>query len=281
MLNLLKKSRRAGSAAELRAVLGDAEVPTFPTPVIRTLEALRSPRSTAAEVADALSADPGLTVRLLKLVNSAGFSPVKPVTSVDQAVAIAGFGAVESLVLSVGVNAVMPRRPVEGYEQARFWRAASRRAVVAKGLATELHPATSSLSFTAGLLQDMAIPLLAASRDDYSPLLVEWHNGGEDLHRLEAEAFDWGHSDVAEWLCQGWELPDSLSKAIRGHHEPQAQLAPPAVLLAAPLREEDQPEILEAVVTSASEDFGMKPDRVVAIIDEATASADELATLFI
>ncbi|MEM7276453.1 MAG: HDOD domain-containing protein, partial [Actinomycetota bacterium] len=79
-IKLRRKNR--DDAAELKKVLGDAEVPTFPAAVVKTLETLRHPDSSATDVAAALSVDPGLTVRLLKLVNSAGFGPSKPVESV-------------------------------------------------------------------------------------------------------------------------------------------------------------------------------------------------------
>ncbi len=282
MLRMRKsKKKEVDPAAELRAVLGEAKIPTFPTPVIRSLEALRHPESGAADVAEALAMDPGLTVKLLRLVNSAGFSQSRPVNSVDQAVAVAGFGAVESMVLSVGVNAVLPKTPIEGYDQTNFWRAASRRATIARAFAQELHPATSSLSFTAGLLQDMAIPLLAVARDDYQPLLVEWHNGGEDLHRLEEETFDWAHSDVAQWLCVEWDLPEALALAIKGHHDAEDDLAPPAVQLAAPFREEERPDIVDEVVSRASEEFGINSDRAASMIEDAEAAAEDLANLFV
>lgn len=282
MMKLRKnKKKEQDPSIELRSVLGEASIPTFPTPVIKSLEAIRDPDSGASHVAEALAMDPGLTVKLLQLVNSAGFSQARPVNSVDQAVAVAGFGAVESLVLSVGVNAVLPKTAVEGYDQANFWRAASRRATIARAFAHELHPATSSLSFTAGLLQDMAIPLLAAAREDYHPLLVEWHSGGEDLHRLEEETFQWAHSDVAQWLCVEWDLPEALSLAIKGHHDDDHELAPPAVQLAAPFREEDRPDIVEEVVGRANEEFGIHSDRAVSMIEEAEAAAEDLASLFI
>ncbi|MGI9598578.1 MAG: HDOD domain-containing protein [Acidimicrobiales bacterium] len=281
MLKLRKMTKKKSPGEDLRSVLGEVDVPTFPTPVIKSLEALRCPDSAANDVAAALGMDPGLTVRLLKLVNSAGFSPAKPVNSVDQAVAVAGFGAVESLVLSVGVSAVLPKRQVEGYDQARFWRTASRRATIARAFATELHPATSSLSFTAGLLQDMAVPMLAVAREDYRPLLVEWHNGGEDLHQLEEETFNWEHGDVAEWLCREWELPQALAEAISAHHHTGDSLAPPGVQLAAPFREEERPDIREQVITRANEEFGLQPDRVETMIEEAERDAVEVAGLFI
>lgn len=273
-------------AADLRAVLGPStEVPTFPTTVIKALEVLRDSDSSAQDVAAVVGADPGLTVRLLKLVNSAGFSPARPVNSVDQAVAVAGFGAVESLVLSVGVNAALPSTGVEGFDQARFWRTASRRATTARAFASELHPVTASLSFTAGLLQDMAVPLLAVARPDYPPILQAWHDGGEDLHELEAASFQWTHAGVAEVLCAQWELPQALAGAIGGHHDQPAVAedaeVPPGVLLAAPLREADRPDVAEEIVAAASEHHGMAADAVVELLSQAETEAVEVASLFI
>lgn len=278
----LKRRKKHGTdpAEELVSVLGTTDLPTFPAVVLKTLEVLRDPASSAADVAAALASDPGLTVRLLRLVNSAGFSPSRPVSSVDQAVAAAGFGAIESMVLSVGVGRALPQGSIAGFDQARFWRAASRRATVARAFATELHPSTASLSFTAGLLLDMAVPLLAAAREDYRPLLAEWHDGGEDLYQLEQEAFDWTHSRVAGWLCDRWEMPPTLATAISGHHSIGDPSIPPGVLLAAPLREVEPASIREQVITRATEEYGLDADRTVAILDRAESEAAEVAGLF-
>jgi len=280
-LKFLKK-KTVDPAAELRAVLGDdAQVPTFPTTVIRALEELRDPDSSAKDVALVVASDPGLTVRLLKLVNSAGFSPARPVNSVDQAVAIAGFGTVESMVLSVGVNSVLPKNQVEGFDQSRFWKAASRRATVARAFARELHPVTSSLCFTAGLLQDMAVPLLATARAEYRPLLEQWHAGGEDLNALEESSFEFTHCGVAALLCAEWELPSALADAIGGHHGGEESEAPPGVLLAAPFREVEMPEVREAVVTTATEEYGLTSDGVIELLSEAEIQAVEVASLLV
>jgi HD-like signal output (HDOD) protein len=276
-----RKKERADPEGELLSVLGTSDLPTFPAVVLRTLEVLRQPESSAADVASALAGDPGLTVRLLRLVNSAGFNPSRPVNSVHQAVAVAGYGAIESMVLSVGVTRALPSAPIDGYDHARFWRAASRRATVARAFAAELHPPTASLSFTAGLLQDMAVPLLAAAREDYRPVLEEWHGGGDDLHRLEQESFDWTHCRVATWLCDHWELPPSLAEAISGHHFDHDSETPPGVLLAAPLREVEPASVRDSVVTRAVEEYGLSADQAVAILDDAEVEAAEVAALFL
>lgn len=274
------RRKKADGASALKEILGDAEVPTFPAAVVKTLETLRAPDSSAGDVADALSVDPGLTVQLLKLVNSAGFGPSRPVSAIDQAVAVAGFGAVESIVLSVGVNGALPNVSVEGFDQTRFWMAASRRATAARAFAGVLHPATASLSFTAGLLQDMAIPMLAVARPDYRKVLVEWHEGGDELRILEQAAFGWSHDEVAGLLCDQWDLPTGLRDAIAGHHQSEATEVPAAVRLIAPLREVAHQAAVEAITATAEADFGVAPERSAELFETAQVQAVEVAAMF-
>lgn len=282
VLRLLKK--KSDDRRKLQSILGNYEIPTFPSVVMRTVDVLRRPDSSAADVAEVLSTDPGLTVRLLKLVNSAGYSPSRPVNDVAQAVAIAGSGTVESLVLSAGVTTALGVRDFNGFDQRRFWQTSSLRATLARKLAIEYHPATAGLSFTAGLLQDMAIPLLATAREDYRPVLAAWHAGAPDLIELELSVFGWAHDQVGQWLCQEWELPESLSDAVAGHHGRSRASIPPAIRLVSSIREvpiegsvEDVPEdILGRAVT----EFGFDADRVRVLYEEAEAEAADLVWIF-
>ena len=158
----------------------------------------------------------------------------------------------EALLLALGVHVALPSDNVEGLDQRRFWTAAARRGAIAKTFAHELHPATAGHCFTAALLQDMAVPLIAVSRPDYRPLLLEWHGGGEDLHQLEASSFGWSHDHVGEMLCSSWELPEELAFTIGGHHGNGDHEVDPAIALAAPFREVDDDRVLELVVSTAS-----------------------------
>lgn len=275
-----KKKTPTGAAEELREVIGDTELASFPSVILEALSTIRRPDVSAREVAEVLRADPGATMRLLKLVNSAVYAPVRPITTVDQAVAIAGLGAVESMLLAVGVNVALPKETVEGLNQQRFWSAAARRGAIAKTFAHELHPATAGHCFTAALLQDMAVPLIAVSRPDYRPLLVEWHGGGEDLHQLESSAFGWSHDHVGELLSSAWELPEDLARTIGGHHGNSDHGVPPAIELAAPFREIGNDDVIDFVVSTASDDHGLTPEQTISLLDRAEEEAKHLALLF-
>ncbi len=275
VLRLLKK--KSDDRRELQSILGQYEIPTFPGAVMRTVDELRKPDSSAADVAEVLSTDPGLTVRLLKLVNSAGFSLSRPVNNVAQAVAVAGYGTVESLVMSVGVTTALGGRQLDGFDLVRFWRTSSLRGTLARKLASEYHPATTELSFTAGLLQDMAVPLLATAREDYRPVLADWYAGTADLIELELSRFGWGHDQVGQWLCQEWDLPVSLADAVAGHHGRGEGSVPPAVRLVSSIREVAIEDSFEVIPNRAASEYGYDAERVQILHEEAEDEADELA----
>ena len=279
-LGFKKKRKNTGSVDDLREVIGDTELASFPSVILDALSTIRKPDVSAREVAEVLRADPGATTRLLKLVNSTMYAPVRPITTVDQAVAIAGLGTVESMLLAVGVNVALPKDSVDGLDQRRFWSAAARRGTIAKTFAQELHPATAGHCFTAALLEDMAVPLIAVSRADYRPLLLEWHGGGEDLHLLEASEFGWSHDHVGELLCSSWELPEDLARTIGGHHGNSDHDTPPAIALAAPFREVGNSEVIDFVVSTASDDYGLTPEHTLRLLNDAEEEAKQLALQF-
>lgn len=280
MFGFLKR-RGTDPEASIRKVLGGLELPSFPAVVLKTLDAIRDPDASVASVSAVLRADPGMSVRLLRLANSAGRAGARKVESVDRAVAVSGMAQVESLVLAIGVGSVLPRAAVEGFESRRFWATAARRAMLARALAAELQPSAAAMSFTAGLLQDMAIPLLATARADYRPVLAAWHAGEGRLAEMERSEFGWDHSEVATWICDSWALPEVLAEAIGGHHKSvEGLVAPAAVELVATLTEAADSGDLDRMVALASERYGMPADRCVELVEEAEAGAGELANLF-
>lgn len=280
---LLKKNK--DPKFELLKTLGPYQLPSFPGVVMQTLERIRDPKATPSKVAEVMAADPGLSVKILRTVNSAAYSLANKVKSLDQAIALLGISQVESLVLSMAVGAALPRPTAPGFDATRFWRAAARRAATARALAARLHPARGAESFTAALLQDMAVPILAEKHPArYGPLLEHWHNSDEDLAALETKEFGWNHPEVATWICDEWKLPESLAAAIGGHHGVHSPgneglAAPPAVTLVSHVRELDDRNGVEALVEAAAA-HGLKRDDAAAIVDESFKNAEELAKLF-
>lgn len=252
--------------------LSKMEIPALPTSHMQTLSALRS-GAPLPEVGLLIGKDPAMTATLLRTVNSAAFGLRRRVSNPGHAASLLGRGALETMVLGIAVVDTLPRAGGAELEPARFWRAAARRAATARALAEEVNPHHAHTCFTAGLLQDLAIPLLFQARPGvYGPLLAE-SKGGPALKDLEHEAQGYDHADVAGWLCDVWRFPEELATAIRTHHSPEDGSLP---VLVSALMDIEQ-DNTEAVVEQAVSLFGLAPDTITHALDVGAEQGDELA----
>ena len=210
--------KRKDATAELRSLMGDYELPTFSGVAVSTLTLLRE-EGDMAKIADRLMADPGLTVRMLRTVNSAAFGMRQGVTNLQHAVSLLGRSRVEALVLTAAVGNALPT--MNGLDGRAFWHTSALRACLAKGIAGRVDPSHSVECFTAGLLQDMAIPVLEQVHPDrYPSVFAEAESDPSvTLRELERDAFGYDHTQVGAIMAETWELPNELVTAIAAHHD--------------------------------------------------------------
>jgi HD-like signal output (HDOD) protein len=252
---------------------------------MQILQKIRSPYSSAPDIAESLSLDPNLSVKLLGLANSAAFSPLKKVENLTQAIALVGMSQLESMVLGVGVAKGMPKNECQWYNPKQFWLTSARRAILAHELAQILCPAKESECFTAAFLQDMALPFLACHRsDDYDAIFKKWHLEGGDLAQLEREVLDWDHTEVATWICSEWGMPENIALAIKNHHgqangDGDETLGP--VQLVAILREDETNNGMDEMIARAEEVYNISKDQMEAIIAPSFEKAQELARMIV
>ena len=269
---------------QLKEVFEGYALPTFPVLYLEALQLVRDHTSSTAALADAMARDPGLTMRLLGTVNSAAFGLRSPVKSVHHAVSMLGRGHIESMLISLATHSALPADPCGGFEPHRFWRAAARRAATARSLADLMNPAERSECFTAGLLTDMAVPVLSARKGPaYAGILEQWHAGEGALHELEQAAFGWDHAQVASLMCREWGFPHAIVEAIGSHHgteDTEIHTLPP-VNLAALIPEVDGDRAIAAVAERAHDAMGLDADDVRALVENSFLQAEEIAEQFV
>ncbi len=281
MLKLFSR-KKAGAGPDLESILGNYELPSFPGLVMSALEKMRDEDAALTEIADIVSSDPGMTVKLLGMINSAAFGLRHRVKSVHHAISLLGRSQTESILIGMAVRDTLPRTTAQGFDASRFWKAAARRAVAARALADRIDPSVRSECFTAALLQDMAIPVLASCKGaEYGELLESWHRGDEGLDVLEQERFEWTHAQVAGSMCVRWEFPEAVSEAIATHHDALSDesvvLAP--VRLVASLVESDEERGVDTLIRNAHEYFQLDADRTAELLEEAFLDAASLEEL--
>ena len=274
---------KSESSKRLDEILKGKHPPTLPVLVMKLLKLLRDPESDLAQIAETLSHDPGLVLRVLKLVNSAAFGRVNTIDSVPHAVTMLGRSQLEQLLLGIAVKGALPRTSVRGFDSQRFWHAAFFRASLAKTLTDRIQPAEKARCFVGALLQDMAVPILVHARaETYGPVLEAWHASPDTpLHELERRALGCSHDELGGHIGVEWDLPDTLLKAITLHHDDHAsdRELPAALRLVSLHRETKVQHGIDALVEQGRHMYGLEPDWTRTVVAESDQRASDLSRL--
>ncbi len=217
--DFLKRKKR-DPESQLRELLEGYELPSFPAAVVKTLEMLRDPEAPLSEISKNIEADPGMHVSVLKAVNSAAHGLSRKVGNIRHAITLLGRARLESIILPIAVRNSVPDAGLACLDQRLFWQTSAQRACIARIIARHLDPMVQMESFTAALLQDMAIPVLIHVKDkEYCTTLELW-NVDQDvrLHELERENFGFDHQAIGALMAEKWGFPDYLLDAILYHH---------------------------------------------------------------
>lgn len=273
----------ADSAMSAPARLLEAyALPSFSGVVTTALERARDPDADAGQVATVLEADPGVTVKLLSLANSSAYGLAARVNSAGHAIALLGREQVEALLLSVAVAGLLPKSPLPELDPMRFWLGAARRASVAKALAmTDRDARRAGECFTAALLQDMAVPLIAQVEGSaYGAVLAAWRSEGRDLAVLEREAFGYDHAELGALMCRTWHFAEAVTQAVAQHHAATPETPKSPVQAVAHMTDADNDYGASEVIAHAVDVLGLLEAEAEALVQDSATAAVEVARLF-
>lgn len=204
----------------LKKVVGGMDpVPSFPRCYQQLSEAMERERVSDVEIVAIIERDPALSARVLALANTAYFGLKKPTASIHLAVKHVGFSLLRSLALTTEIFSKIPETLLLSKALTRMPAQSMLRAQLARRYV--LDPALADEAFTAGLLLDIGIVVLAKSqRETYLSLLVLAEGSGQPLHEIESEHLGMTHADVGAYLLGMWGLPSRLCDLVACHHEP-------------------------------------------------------------
>ncbi|MCK4574457.1 MAG: HDOD domain-containing protein, partial [candidate division Zixibacteria bacterium] len=97
-------------------------LPTPPMVFHQIQKVISDPNVSAAQIASILAEDPAISVKVLKLTNSAFYGLAREVDSVKHAVVIVGMEAIKNLVLSASVLDMFKSDTVDQEFQESYWR---------------------------------------------------------------------------------------------------------------------------------------------------------------
>lgn len=213
---------------ELERKLGIAveRMPAFPRSVQRILELTRNINCLPKDLVGVIEKDPVMTMKILKVINSAYYGLPQKITSVSQSVVYLGINTIKNLALGFAAVGILPRMNAAGFDIQRYLLHSLVVAGTARQLATQF--AKSEVDpgdcYIAGLLHDFGKVVFAQFlAAEFREAITLVFSDGLPLHEAEKIKIGVDHGPVGAMLAKRWAFPEHLIDCIRDHHNPAAE----------------------------------------------------------
>lgn len=134
-----------GNYLESPYILKEFEIaPYLRTTLLKLMSMVHGAQSTK-EIEEFISYDVGLTAKLLRFVNSAYFSPIQEIKSVEQACSMLGLKNFKNFIFLLAMNDYI------SVENPALWKKSLVRALLAKSIAERMAPGLEDAAYLAGL----------------------------------------------------------------------------------------------------------------------------------
>jgi HD-like signal output (HDOD) protein len=198
--------------------LGD--LPSAPTVYMKLVEKLDQPDTSIEEIAEIVESDVAISVKLLRLVNSALFRTSREIATVQMAASYLGLNIIKNLVLSTEVYSHFEKGPkIPGFSIEELQVHSRLTADIAKSM--NLTREIRDAAIVASLLHDVGKLVLAWK----VPVRMDWlistaADQQRPLFQIEEELWGITHAEIGAYLLSLWGLPTSITEAIAYHHAP-------------------------------------------------------------
>lgn len=194
---------------------------SFPETFFRILEVIDDPGSTAGHLANVVGKDPGMSAKLLRLVNSPFYGFPQQIDSLERAVALVGTRELSELALGITIVQSFKGIASNILSTQEVWTHSLACGVFARVLASHSKGPAGEALFVAGILHDTGrLVMLSQIPGVVAEAMRLSLRECLPMFRAERQILGWDHTDLARELFQAWGLPRSLQEAAAGHHMP-------------------------------------------------------------
>ena len=205
-----------------------ADLPPLPAVVMRIMQTVNDPDTSAEELNRLIAMDQGLASKVLRIVNSAYYGFPKRISTLTHAIVILGYNTVRNLVLGVSAFGLLSQKSMPyGLNRTTFWEHSMATAVAGSVLARRRLPKVRTAPeevFIGGLLHDVGALFL----DSYFPVqyavsMAFAVREGRTARDAENMVLGLDHVTVGRRIAEHWNFPPHLVAIIGEHHDPALQ----------------------------------------------------------
>ncbi len=202
------------------------EIDSIPVPnfvVNKVLDLVNRPEISASDLTEIIEKDPNLTIRVMKLANSAYYGLPQKITNLSHAIMILGFKTLRNLVMSIYMHDAFFSSKLETKTTTseELWWHLVATAVATEYVSNSVGYINKEEAFLAGMLHDLGKVVLAKLFPNYVDALMTLASK-KSITYIEAEKemeFP-DHVFVVKYLLDKWKFPQIIQIPVAFHHDP-------------------------------------------------------------
>ena len=197
-------------------------LPTLPKAAMRIIDVAQRPEIDMGMVAEAVSADPAIAAKVMRIANSALYARRRESTNLRQALITLGLNATLTLALSFTLVTKLRKDPIKGFDFNEFWKRSILAGSWARILANEVELVGAEEVFLVALLQDLGMLAIDRIAPEVYENVSPFSMTHDTLAQHEKNSLSADHCDVGAWLLNDWNMPEVLVSAVQNSHDPSA-----------------------------------------------------------
>ncbi|MBI2265168.1 MAG: HDOD domain-containing protein [Armatimonadetes bacterium] len=220
----LDEELREKQEAFVRLLGYSVSLRSFRGVLIRIVQLISDPNSSAQDLADVVSTAPAIATRILGVVNSPYYGLTHEVTSLGHAIALMGFEELKKIALSVSIFDTFTSG--ERVYLAKLWRHSILCGIVSRILGEQLRCSPDEV-FAGGLLHDVGKVLLCNFNPKAFRMALfnyQYESSRLSHHEVESRLLGINHAEIGAIAGKGWNLPGLMVEVIHKHHQKYPEL---------------------------------------------------------
>ena len=196
------------------------DFPTLPTIYSSLMELTSNPRSTVQDVANLISRDQAISVKLLKVANSTVFGIQTKVDSISQAIFYLGYNEVKNIALSLSIMDIFKKSNSRSDTfVVDLWKHSIAVGVITRLLGVRTGTKNLENYFISGIIHDIGkLFLYKFFKENYINQLSDAFKSDIKASEIERNVYGMNHDEIGSELAKMWKLPVSIRNAIKYHN---------------------------------------------------------------
>ena len=192
------------------------DLPTIPVVATKVLQLIDNESTTANDLAKAISSDPGVAARVLKISNSVFFGCTRQINTLPHAIMMLGYNTLKTVVMTASMKQVYK---TYGLTEKMLWEHSFGAGLAARIIAGTTRLVSDDEAFLGGLFHDIGKTVMNnADSAQFQAVMQTCYNEGISFMAAERQMYPYSHADVGALVVEKWNFPEMLTRTVSEHH---------------------------------------------------------------